>query len=118
MLKLAHKKLDVWKKSMLLIKKVYQFTSKLPTDEKFNLISQMRKSAISIASNIAEGLSRITIKEKRRFIEISRSSLVELDTQFEACLEVGHVQADKLEEFEELMNHIFAMLTALIIKIK
>ena len=80
MLRLSHKKLDVWKQSMFLIKKVYIFTKNLPSDEKFNLVSQMRRSAISVASNIAEGLSRTTNKEKQRFIEISRSSLVKLDT--------------------------------------
>ncbi len=60
---------------MVLIKRVYIFTKDLPSDEKFNLISQLRRSAISVASNIAEGLSRTTSKEKKRFIEISRSSL-------------------------------------------
>ncbi len=116
MLKLSHKNLDVWKQSMFLIKKVYFFTKNLPSDEKFNLISQMRRSAISIASNIAEGLSRTTIKEKRRFIEISRSSLVELDTQFEACLEIGYSSNEELSEFDDLLNHIFAMLTNLMKK--
>ena len=80
MLKLSYKKLDVWKQSMILIKKVYVFTKGLPSEEKFNLISQMRRSAISVASNIAEGFARYSNKEKKRFIEISRSSLVELDT--------------------------------------
>ena len=117
MLRLSHKKLDVWKQSMLLIKKVYIFTKNLPSDEKFNLVSQMRRSAISVASNIAEGLSRTTNKEKQRFIEISRSSLVELDTQFEACLEIGYSSIDDLFEFEDLLNHIFAMLTNLMKKL-
>ncbi len=113
MLKLSHKKLNVWKQSMILIKKVYLFTGVLPSDEKFNLISQMRRSAISVASNIAEGFSRTNDKDKKRFLEISRSSLVELDTQFEACIEVGYTKSDDLDKFDDLINHIFAMLTNL-----
>ncbi len=113
MLKLSHKELDVWNQSMILIKKVYVFTKTLPSDEKFNLISQMRRSAISVASNIAEGLSRTTKKEKQRYIEISRSSLIELDAQLEACSEIGYSSTEDLSEFDDLLNHIFAMLTNL-----
>ena len=118
MIKLAHKNMDVWKKSMILIKQVYVFTNKLPADEKFTLVSQMRRVSISVASNIAEGFSRYSSIEKRRFIEISRSSLVELDTQFEACVKIGYVKLNDLDEFDELLNHIFAMLTSLMNKIK
>lgn len=118
MLKLAHKKMDVWKKSMLLVKQVYLFTDKLPSDEKFNLTSQMRRASISIASNIAEDFARLSSLEKKRFIEISRSSLVELDTQFEACLQIGYLVKSDLDEVDDLLNHIFAMLTSLINKIK
>ena len=113
MLKLSHKKLNVWKQSMILIKEVYLFTKNLPSDEKYNLISQMRRSAISVASNIAEGFSRTTDKDKKRFLEISRSSLVELDTQFEACIEIGYTKIKELDKFDDLINHIFAMLTNL-----
>ena len=116
MLKLSHKKLDVWKQSMVLIKRVYLFTNRLPSDEKFNLTSQMRRSSISVASNIAEGFSRTTGKEKKRFLEISRSSLVELDTQFDACIEIGYSNLEELSEVGDLINHIFAMLTNLMKK--
>ena len=116
MLKLSHKKLDVWKKSMLLIKKVYIFSKTLPSEERFNLISQMRRSSISVASNIAEGFSRLSNQEKKRFIEISRSSLVELDTQFEVCIEVGYTKVEELTEFDDIINHVFAMLTNLLKK--
>lgn len=69
MLKLSHKKLDVWKQSMVLIKRVYLFTNNLPSDEKFNLTSQMRRSSISVASNIAEGFSRKTEKRRNVFLK-------------------------------------------------
>ncbi len=94
------------------------FTNKLPSDEKFNLTSQMRRASISITSNIAEGFARLSSLEKKRFIEISRSSLVELDTQFEACLQIGYLRKSDLDEIDDLLNHIFAMLTSLINKIK
>ena len=64
MLKLAHKNLEVWQRSIYLIKIVYELTKLLPFDEQYNLISQMRRAAVSVASNIAEGFSRISKQEK------------------------------------------------------
>lgn len=72
MLTLNHKKLEVWKQSMQLVKIVYVLTRKLPKEEQFNLISQMRRAAVSICSNIAEGASRRTEPNRKRFYEISR----------------------------------------------
>lgn len=114
MLKLAHKNLDVWKMSIQLLKLVYECTKRLPHNEKYNLIQHMRKSSLSVTSNIAEGFSRLSPKEKIRFIEISRSSLVELDTQFVVCIELEYFKIEELKAIDEILNHIFAMLTNLI----
>jgi four helix bundle protein len=73
MLLLDHKKLDVWKFSMEILKEVYQISKKFPAEEKYNLTSQIRRAALSISNNIAEGAARISKSEKKRFYEVSRS---------------------------------------------
>ncbi|MES2134742.1 MAG: four helix bundle protein [Patescibacteria group bacterium] len=77
----SHENLLVWQKSINLVEKIYIATSKYPSDEKFGLISQMRRSAVSIPSNIAEGKSRNTTKDFIQFLHIALGSLAELDTQ-------------------------------------
>ncbi len=81
MLNLSHKKLDVWNHSIELIKIIYKLTENFPKHEIYGLSGQIRRASVSIASNIAEGCSRKSTLEKKRFLEISRSSLVEVDTQ-------------------------------------
>lgn len=113
MLRLSHKKLDVWNKSILLVQEIYTITATYPPEEKFGLTSQMRRAAISISSNIAEGASRSSGKERKRFYEIARSSLVELDTQLEISLRLQYVTRKDLNLVDSLINEIFAMLTSM-----
>ena len=80
MLNLNHKKLEVWKKSLDLIENIYTLTEKFPKSEIFGISNQLRRASVSITSNIAEGSSRNSKIERKRFFEISRSSLVEIDT--------------------------------------
>ena len=77
-----HKDLDVWKKSMDLVVLIYDLTSKFPSDERFGLTSQMRRAAVSIPSNIAEGAARKSNKEFLQFLSIALGSLSELETQY------------------------------------
>jgi four helix bundle protein len=116
MLNLSHKKLDVEKLSMSLISKIYNLTKSYPKEELYLLTSQMRRSAVSIASNIAEGASRKSSAERKRFYEISRSSLVELDTQLEISLFLNYINQDSITELSDIVNHIFAKLSKLIEK--
>ena len=74
MLELNHKKLEVYNKSKELIKKIYLLTEKFPKNEQFVLASQLRRASISVLLNIAEGSSRKSILERKRFYEIARSS--------------------------------------------
>lgn len=74
MLNLSHKNMIVWKKSIKLIKEVYRITGKFPGEEKYGLVSQLRRASVSVISNISEGESRRTSREKRRFYEIACSS--------------------------------------------
>lgn len=114
MLKLNHKKLKAWKKSIILVKKVYDITQSFPNAEKFGLTSQMRRAAVSISSNISEGASRKSQKERYRFYEIARSSLVELDTQIEISIELNYLNRGNLAELSELLHANFALLTSMI----
>ena len=81
MLKLAHKELDVWQKTINLITNVYKLTNSFPKDEQFGLTSQLRRASISIISNLSEGFARSSELETKRFFDIARASLVEVDTQ-------------------------------------
>ncbi|MCB0733972.1 MAG: four helix bundle protein [Flavobacteriales bacterium] len=77
----THKNLDIWKIAIELVIDVYQFSKNLPSEEKYTLTSQMKRSAISIPSNIAEGAARKGDKEYLKFLNYALGSLVELDTQ-------------------------------------
>jgi len=78
----------------------------------------MRRAVISIPSNIAEGASRISKTEWKRFFEIARSSLVEIDTQIEISFKLGYCSPENITSLIEKMNHIFALLSRLIDKTK
>ncbi len=104
----------VWQKSMQLVKDVYQLSLNLPSNEKFNLISQITRSSVSIPSNIAEGWGREGEKSFIQFLKISRGSLYELETQI---IIINDLQFCKNEDFENISNNIteiIKMLNALI----
>ncbi|OQX95552.1 hypothetical protein B6I21_04810 [candidate division KSB1 bacterium 4572_119] len=100
------------------VTKIYKLTSNFPKEELFGITSQMRRASISVPSNIAEGASRSSAKERKRFFEISRSSLVEIDTQLEIALKLAYCIQTDLNEISEQMNHLFASLSKLIAKTK
>jgi len=118
MLNLSHKKLDVWKLSIELSKQTYKITENFPKFELYGISNQLRRATVSISSNIAEGCSRKSTLEKKRFLEISRSSLVEVDTQLIISKELNYLNDIELEKFNELLNKLFAKLSNLIIKIE
>ena len=116
MLKLNHKKLDVWKLSVAFVSMIYDLTSEFPKSELYGITNQLRRSAVSIPSNIAEGASRNSSKDRKRFYEIARSSLVEIDTQLEISKKLSYFNFQsnlKILEIDKTMNGIFAMLTKL-----
>jgi four helix bundle protein len=114
MLDLSHKKLDVYQIALKLIKEVYKATRLFPGKEQFVLISQIRRAAISACSNIAEGASRISKPEKKRFYEISRSSLVEMDTQFEIAIILEYYKKGQMQELEQYLESTFRILSKMI----
>jgi len=98
MLQLAHKKLDVYLIALKLLKEVYILTEKFPKEEKYVLVSQLRRAAISVCSNLAEGSARVSKTEKKRFYEVARSALVEVDTQLEISLSLNYFQKNAIEK--------------------
>ena len=118
MLSKPHKKLDVWQKSINLVEKVYLCTRRLPRAEEFGIISQMRRSAVSIPANIAEGAARQTRKEFIHFLHTAQGSLSELDTHLEISEKLRYIDGESLKEISMLMNDIDKMLTGLIRSLK
>ena len=98
----SYRDLIVWQKSMSLVTLVYKMAMQFPTDEKFGLISQIRRSAISIPYNIAEGYGRNYRKDYSRFLQIARGSLFENQTQLEIAVNLDFVNVENLEEIKEL----------------
>jgi len=76
-----HQQLDTWREAIVLVETIYRLTANFPTDERFGLCSQMRRAAVAIPSNIAEGAARGSTREYLRFLDIARSSLAEIETQ-------------------------------------
>ena len=83
--------LEVWQSSVLFVKKIYSITGSFPKEEKFGLLPQINRCAVSIPSNIAEGCSRTSQKDFSRFLQISLGSAFELETQIEIAKEIGFV---------------------------
>lgn len=106
----SFKNLIVWQKSFDLATKIYQLTNSLPKDELYGLSSQMRRCAVSIPSNVAEGNQRNNIKEYRQFIGIAKGSAAELETQLLLCQTIYGVT---IEEHLSLLIEIQKMLGAL-----
>src|SRR3989338_8287236 len=112
----SYKKLIVWKKSIELVKKVYILTSNFPQSELYGITSQMRRAAISIPSNIAEGYSRKNLKEYLQFLRISYGSSTELETQLIIAKDL--YKNIHYKPTEELLEEVLKMLNVMINKLE
>jgi len=90
-----HKDLEVWKKGMDLVEKMYFISNSFPDSERFGLTSQIRRAAISVPSNIAEGAGRKSDKELLQFISIALGSLAEIETQYFIAIRLKYIENDK-----------------------
>ena len=108
----SHKDLIVWQRAISLVELIYQETAHLPREEKFGLTSQIRRSAISVASNIAEGSARHTGRAFLQFLYIARGSLCELETQLEISRRLGYLEPSSV--LETRVSEIGRILGALI----
>ena len=110
----THKDLEVWKIAVELAKDVYGVTRSFPREEQFGLSAQMRRSAVSIASNIAEGAARQTPKEFVRFLHVAAGSASELDTQIEIATGIGMGEAGEIQRVQDTVARVARMLQGLI----
>jgi four helix bundle protein len=108
-----HRKLEVWRLSMDTTILIYEVTKRFPDDEKYGLISQMRRAAVSIPSNIAEGAARRTAGDFGRFLTISIASLAELDTQLELAVRLKYCSEDDATRIDSMLASVSRMLIAL-----
>ena len=115
-LQLKHKELDVYKTSRELVKEVYKISLLLPKEEAFNMTSQIRRAALSVKLNLSEGSSRKSEVERRRYFEIARGSVVELDAALETAIDLNYFSEAQLEAVGILLNKCFAMLSKMIKK--
>jgi four helix bundle protein len=113
-LELSHTRLDIYHVSKKLVIDCYRCSERFPQGEKYALTRQIRRAAISVHLNIAEGCSRKSVTERKRFYEISRGSLVEIDAAFDIAVELDYINKAALNESGKLMIRIFQMLSKMI----
>lgn len=114
----SYRDLIVWQKSMTLVTLIYKLVLELPENEKYGLSPQIKRSAISIPSNIAEGYGRNYRKDYSRFLQIARGSLFENQTQLEIAVNLDFIKGEDLKEIEELSIEVEKMLNSLIKKLE
>ena len=107
----------VWQKSIQMVTEVYSITKSFPKEELYGLVSQIRRSSVSIPSNIAEGYGRRSTNEYLRFLQISIGSLYELQTQLEISLSLDYISKQIFEKVYEQTREIERMLSSLINKV-
>ncbi len=113
MLLLNHKKMGAWQISILLLKEIYKLCQKFPDSERFNIVGQIKRAALSISNNIAEGAARKSQIERNRFYEIARSSAVEVDNCLEVSLALQFLTPIDVQGSENLLLEEFKLLSAM-----
>lgn len=108
----SYQNLRAWQASMLLVEEIYRLTKLFPDAERFGLISQIRRAAVSVPSNIAEGVARGSLADYMRFLYIARGSLSELDTQLQLAERLGYCQLTQTQQ--DLITNTFTQLGGLI----
>ncbi len=115
-LSLNHQKLEVCKVSRIFVKECYELTHLLPETERYNLISQIRRAALSVHLNLAEGASRRSILERRRFYEISRGSIIEIDMALDIISDLKYCTIEQMDKLGQILLHCFKLVSLLINK--
>ena len=113
-MKQAHHNLEAWREALALVKAVYSATSTFPRNEQFCLTGQMRRAAIAVPSNIAEGAARASSREFLKFLVIARGSLMELETQLWIAKEQGYFTDGIERDLEVRVEKVFALISGLI----
>ena len=110
----SYRDLVVWQQAMALVLLVYRLTQKFPREELFGMTSQMRRAAVSIASNIAEGKGRHGAKDICQFFYMARGSVHELETQLEIAIALGYGKKEEFDKAQELTSEVARLLNGLI----
>jgi len=110
----SYKDLIVWQRAKLLAIHVYRATEPFPRSEIYGLTSQLRRAAVSVASNIAEGQGRLTRGEFQQFLGHSRGSLLEVQTQLEIALDLQYLPAEQFKELEHRSNEVLRLINGLL----
>lgn len=113
-----YRDLLVWKKSVDLVEMIYLLVRKLPKEELYGISDQMRRAAVSVPSNIAEGQQRDSDKDFKRFLAISRGSVAELETQLIICGRLGYLGKSDIDNVLQLCYELRKMLSSLMLKLK
>lgn len=113
----TYRDLRVWKKGVEVVKDIYAMTKELPKEEQYNLTSQMRRSAVSIPSNIAEGFRRFHNKEYKQFLYVALGSCAELETQISIARELNYIIENEELALLDKLNHIGCMISNLLKKL-
>ena len=111
--KYEYKNLDVYKESKVLVKMIYTLLEKFPKVEIYALCDQLRRSVISVPSNIAEGSGRTSAKDQAHFFEMAFGSLMEVSCQMDIAFDLGYINQNELTQLEEQVSKIAAMLSGL-----
>ena len=109
-----YRDLMVWQKGIDLVKEVYLLSDQFPNQELYGLTNQIRRAAVSVPSNIAEGQGRNNNKEFKRFLKIALGSLAEIDTQLEISQILGFISNEQMEQFQENITNLRRMIFGLI----
>lgn len=112
------KELKIWQKGIEIVKEIYSITKEFPKEEIYGLTSQMRRAAVSIPCNVAEGFKRFHSKEFRQFLHIVLGSAAELETLLIVAKELGFIQPVSLQYVFDDLDHISKMTSALLGKLK
>ena len=110
-LKLSHTRLDVYKSTQLLALQCYRMTLQLPSSERYCMVQQLRRAALSVHLNLAEGCSRRSHAERSRFFEISRGSVIEIDACLDLAVELKYITVEELKALGLPIVNTFQMLS-------
>ncbi len=109
----SHRDLDVWRLAMDLVVDIYRVSAKFPADERFGLTSQIRRAAVSVPANIAEGNSRSTRRDYAAFLSVAKGSLAEIETFLFIAVRLGYVTEDRVAPELALLTRISKMVRSL-----
>jgi four helix bundle protein len=113
-----HEKLDVWKMSIDMVVNIYECTKNFPPDEKFGLTSQIRRAAVSVPANLAEGAGRQHDREFLQFLSISQGSSSELETELLIAHRLGYLEENVYQQMHEEVNRIARMIVGLVVHVR